>query len=149
MEVGMKENRIPVQVWASGAQSQLSLLNFWVSSTGMKASEVVQYLPANRFKNWNLSESIWLLSAACAMCRHASKSAPVRNQWRIPTASWGTVILCKNVPKNVKVNLSLCLTKHHAMKTNWGSRCIDPRILNLGTRRRIVANFTLRPLYAQ
>jgi hypothetical protein len=30
--------------------------------------------------------------------------------------------------------LSLCVTKHHAMKTHWGSRCITPRILNLGTR---------------
>jgi hypothetical protein len=34
----------------------------------------------------------------------------------------------------VKVKLSLCLTKHHAMKTHWGSGGIAPRILDLGTR---------------
>jgi hypothetical protein len=28
-----------------------------------------------------------------------------------------------------KVNLSLCLTKHHAMKAYWWSGCIAPRIL--------------------
>jgi hypothetical protein len=31
--------------------------------------------------------------------------------------------------KKVKVKLSLCLTKHHAMKTYWGSGGIAPRIL--------------------
>jgi hypothetical protein len=36
----------------------------------------------------------------------------------------------------VKVKLSLCLTKHHAMKTYWGSGGITPRILDLGTRWR-------------
>jgi hypothetical protein len=35
-----------------------------------------------------------------------------------------------------KVKLSLCLTKHHAMKTYWGSGSIAPRILDLGTRWR-------------
>jgi hypothetical protein len=34
----------------------------------------------------------------------------------------------------VKVKLSLCLTKHHAIKTYWGSGGIAPRILNLGSR---------------
>jgi hypothetical protein len=29
---------------------------------------------------------------------------------------------------NVKVKLSLCLAKHHAMKTYWGSGGIAPRI---------------------
>jgi hypothetical protein len=33
-----------------------------------------------------------------------------------------------------KVNLSLCLNKHHAMKAYWGSGGIAPRILDLGTR---------------
>jgi hypothetical protein len=28
-----------------------------------------------------------------------------------------------------KVNLFLCMTKHHAMKTHWGSGGIAPRIL--------------------
>jgi hypothetical protein len=33
----------------------------------------------------------------------------------------------------VKVKLSLCLAKHHAMKTYWGIGGIAPRILDLGT----------------
>jgi hypothetical protein len=36
----------------------------------------------------------------------------------------------------VKVKLSVCLTKHHTMKTYWGSGGIAPRILDLGTRWR-------------
>jgi hypothetical protein len=36
----------------------------------------------------------------------------------------------------VKVKLSLCLTKHHTMKTYWGNRGIAPSILDLGTRWR-------------
>jgi hypothetical protein len=36
----------------------------------------------------------------------------------------------------VKVKMSLCLTKHHAMKTYWGNGGIAPRIFDLGTRRR-------------
>jgi hypothetical protein len=47
----------------------------------------------------------------------------------------------------VKVKLSLCLTKHHAMKTYWGSGGIAPRILDLGTRWRWVVSFTPQPLY--
>jgi hypothetical protein len=34
----------------------------------------------------------------------------------------------------VRVKLSLCLTKHHTMETQWGSGGIAPCILNLGTR---------------
>jgi hypothetical protein len=52
--------------------------------------------------------------------------------------------LCK-----VKVKLSLCLTKHHAMKTYWGNGGIVPRILDLGTRWRWAVSFILRPLYPQ
>jgi hypothetical protein len=36
----------------------------------------------------------------------------------------------------VKAKLSLCLTKHHAMKRYWESGGIAPRILDLGTRWR-------------
>jgi hypothetical protein len=36
----------------------------------------------------------------------------------------------------VNVKLSLCLTKHHAMKTYWGSGGIASRIIDLGTRWR-------------
>jgi hypothetical protein len=49
----------------------------------------------------------------------------------------------------IKVKLSLCLTKHHAMKAYWESGCIAPRILDLGTIRRWVVSFTPRPLYPQ
>jgi hypothetical protein len=38
------------------------------------------------------------------------------------------------VKVKVKVKLSQCLTKHHAMKTYWGGG-IAPRIPDLGTRR--------------
>jgi hypothetical protein len=40
------------------------------------------------------------------------------------------------VKGKVKVKLSLCLTKHHALKTYWGSGGIAPRILDLGIRWR-------------
>jgi hypothetical protein len=51
------------------------------------------------------------------------------------------------VCKEVKVKLSLCLTKHHAMKAYCGSGGEAPRILYLGTRWRSVVIFTLRPLH--
>jgi hypothetical protein len=45
------------------------------------------------------------------------------------------------VRKCKKVKLSLCLTKHHAMKTYWGSGSgrVAPRILDLGTRWKWVS----------
>jgi hypothetical protein len=49
----------------------------------------------------------------------------------------------------VKVKLSLCLTKHRAMKTYWESGNIGPRIIDLGTRWRWVVSFTPRLLYPQ
>jgi hypothetical protein len=49
----------------------------------------------------------------------------------------------------IKVKLSLCLTKHHAMKTYWRNGGISPRILDLGTRGRLVVTFTPRSLYPQ
>jgi hypothetical protein len=54
-----------------------------------------------------------------------------------PLLSLGDPRVCLDV----KVK-SLCLTKHHAMKTYSGSGCIAPRILDLGTRWRSVASFT-------
>jgi hypothetical protein len=41
----------------------------------------------------------------------------------------------------VKVKLFLCLTKHHAMKTYWGSGDVTPRILDFGTRWRMCGQF--------
>jgi hypothetical protein len=51
--------------------------------------------------------------------------------------------------KGKKVKLSLCLTKHHAMKTYWGSGGISPRILEFGTRWKWVVSFTPWSLYPQ
>jgi hypothetical protein len=48
-----------------------------------------------------------------------------------------------------KVKLSLCLTKHHAMKTYWGSGSIAPCIPDLGTKWRGVVSFTPQLLYPQ
>jgi hypothetical protein len=42
----------------------------------------------------------------------------------------------KTKQMKVKGKLSLCLTKHHAMKAFCGSGGIAPRILDLGTRWR-------------
>jgi hypothetical protein len=52
-----------------------------------------------------------------------------------------------NTTVKVKVKLSLCLTKHHAMKTYWRGEGIAPRILDHGTKRRLVVSFTSRSLY--
>jgi hypothetical protein len=38
--------------------------------------------------------------------------------------------------ENVAAHSSLRITKHHAMKTYWGSGGITPRILELGTKWR-------------
>jgi len=48
-----------------------------------------------------------------------------------------------------KVKLSLCLTKHHAMKTYWSSGGRAPRILHFGTRRKKMISFTLWPLHCR
>jgi hypothetical protein len=53
------------------------------------------------------------------------------------------------VKKGKNVKLSLCLTKHHAMKTYWGSSGIAPRILDLGVRWGWVVSFTPRQIYPQ
>jgi hypothetical protein len=39
--------------------------------------------------------------------------------------------------------------EHYAMKAYWGSGCIAPRILDLGTAWRLVVSFTPRSLYSQ
>jgi hypothetical protein len=62
--------------------------------------------------------------------------------------SWGTFKKSTFIV-NIKVKLSLCLTKHHAMKMYWGSGSIAPRILDLDTRWRWVVSLTPRPLYSQ
>jgi hypothetical protein len=62
--------------------------------------------------------------------RHPQTSFDFRNYKRHKDSGRGPLV------KGTKVKLSLCLTKHHAMKTYWGSGGIAPRILDLGTRWR-------------
>jgi hypothetical protein len=46
------------------------------------------------------------------------------------------------------VKLSLCLITYALRNESvWGSRCIDPHILELGAKRRSVVSFMPRPLY--
>jgi len=59
-----------------------------------------------------------------------------------------TLTYCQDLKVEVKLELSLCLTKYHAMKTYFGSGGIAPRI-HLGTRWRWVVSFKPRPLYLQ
>jgi hypothetical protein len=48
----------------------------------------------------------------------------------------------------IKVKLSLCLTNYALRHEDvWGSGCIDPRFLELGTSWSWVVSFTPRPLY--
>jgi hypothetical protein len=67
--------------------------------------------------------------------------------WHIRSISSVSFVTVINHVKKVK--MSLCLTKHHAMRTYWGSGSIAPRILNLGTRWRWVVSLTHRPLYPE
>jgi hypothetical protein len=48
---------------------------------------------------------------------------------------------------NIKVKLSLCLTKQHAMNAYWGNGGIAPCILNLGPICKRVVRFTPRMLH--
>jgi hypothetical protein len=41
--------------------------------------------------------------------------------------------------QNAEVKLSLCLTKHYAMKT-WGSGCIAPKLRGLSPLGEVTAN---------
>jgi hypothetical protein len=52
--------------------------------------------------------------------------------------------------KGKKAKLSICLTKHHAMKAYWGSGGISPpAFFDIGPRWRWVVRFTSQPLYPQ
>jgi hypothetical protein len=55
----------------------------------------------------------------------------------------------KNSFRKVKVNLSLCLTRHQARKVYWENGSTTPCILDLDTKWRWVLSFTPRPLYPQ
>jgi hypothetical protein len=68
---------------------------------------------------------------------------------------WVQLKLCSRVDPTfqhkhkVKVKLFMCLTKHHAMKTYWGSGRTATHILNLGTIWRWVVSCMPLPLYPQ
>jgi hypothetical protein len=73
---------------------------------------------------------------------------------RDPKSNYPTNFKANSVPNSieissvkvkVKVKLSLCLTKHHDMKTCWGSGGIAPGIPNLGTRWWCGVRFTPPP----
>jgi hypothetical protein len=76
----------------------------------------------------------------------SSCSAPSGAQDQTSLWKCGTVHIFGNYSKKVK--LSLCLTNwapcHEGV---WGSGCIEPHFLYLGTIWRWVVSFTHRPLY--
>jgi hypothetical protein len=60
---------------------------------------------------------------------------------------WTVSAACgKNTGIKIKLFLYVC---HHALRHKgiWGSGCIDPRFLDLGTSWRWMVSFTPRPLY--
>jgi hypothetical protein len=91
------------------------------------------------------SPSIWILPTFRSPCclhlrgeemlvsyhitpwRHNPEDLDVNCQhWWFP---FGILVTLQEPAAVVKVQLSLCLTKHHAMKTYWGSGGIAPRVL--------------------
>jgi hypothetical protein len=68
-------------------------------------------------------------------------------RYRLSPETFGYSLVLRTVlkGKGKKVKLSLCLTKHDAMKTYWGSGGITLHILDLGNRWRWVVSFTSRP----
>jgi hypothetical protein len=60
---------------------------------------------------------------------------------------WPDIRAASEWVESVQVKLSLCLAKHHAMNTYWGSGGIAPCIINICTIWRWIFSFTLWPLY--
>jgi hypothetical protein len=97
-----------------------------------------------------------LVAESCTICSSRSRR-PVPKL--LDTPSYTNYIPAIHHPDSIptllsiklkrKVKLSLCLTKHHAIKTYWGNGGITLWILNLGTRWRSVVSFTPQPLYSQ
>jgi hypothetical protein len=64
------------------------------------------------------------------------------------TVNCGWSVSCTTMVKVRKVKLSLCLTNYALRQEDvWGSGCINPHLLDLGTSWRWVVSFTPRPLY--
>jgi hypothetical protein len=97
---------------------------------------------------WRYSSTHSLTSALDGGEWSASRPGRFIPRERAPGTRWigGSYVEC--IIK-VKVKFSLCLTKHHAMKTYWGSGGIAPLILDLGTRWRWEVNCMPRPLHPQ
>jgi hypothetical protein len=63
---------------------------------------------------------------------------------RVPTPTWPDWhAFSHNMARTEWSNVNMCL-RHEGV---WGSGCIDPHFLNLGTSWRWVVSFMLRPLY--
>jgi hypothetical protein len=81
--------------------------------------------------------------------RLVSVPCTVAVQWLIqlhpPTNLQIFIYIVANETVKVKVKLSLCLTKHHAMETYWGAEVELHAIFDLGTRWRWMISFTPRP----
>jgi hypothetical protein len=69
--------------------------------------------------------------------------------WEILRYITSSFIWEKENMSEVKVKLCLCLTKHHAMKTNRRSGGTATSILDVGTRWMWRVSFTSQPLYLQ
>jgi hypothetical protein len=98
--------------------------------------EATQRVMAAKFTRMThkIAIQLHLMAESCTICSSRSMR-PVRKL--LDTPSYLTM----------KVELPLCQTKHHAMKTCWGSGSIGPRIPNFGTRWNWVVSFMRRPLY--
>jgi hypothetical protein len=93
----------------------------------------------------------WGYGPVGGSCENGNKPSGFKEVRNFLT-SWVTISFSRNTllqGVRVKVKLSLCLTKPHAMKTCWESGGIVPHILDLGTRWRWVVSFMPWPLYPQ
>jgi hypothetical protein len=113
--------------------------------TVIKTSTFLNYFLCLRHNSNNTVKKTYPASLFCWNFSGILKTYPCLTslQW------WHKRMLYLMKIAKVKVKLSLCLTKHHAMKTYWGSGSIAPRILDLCTRWRWVVSFTHRSLYPQ
>jgi hypothetical protein len=70
-----------------------------------------------------------------------------KSEWLVQTTEATNVTRCLNPPKGlleakVRVKLLMSLINKAKKRERWGSADIAPRILNLGTRRRLTVSLT-------
>jgi hypothetical protein len=93
----------------------------------------------------SIFNSSWVgLRAALDAVEKRKISYSAGNRISVPRHSSPSLYRLRYPGLNVK--LSLCLIKHHTMKTYGEWRC-SSSILDLGTRCKFVVSFTPRPLY--